>query len=96
MTVHAIFQMRIDTPEKLAEYRLVAAAALARHGGAVIAASPGPSPIDPGGRLTDPPGMVAILTFPTPEAAQAWIADPEIKNAHALRNSAGIGQVWLL
>jgi uncharacterized protein (DUF1330 family) len=40
--------------------------------------------------------MVAILTFPTPEAAQAWIADPEIKNAHALRNSAGIGQVWLL
>jgi uncharacterized protein (DUF1330 family) len=96
MTAHAIFQMHVDAPEKLTEYRAVAGAALARHGGSVLTASGAPTPIDPGGRLEDAPGMFAVLAFPTPEAAAAWIADPEFAAAHALRNSAGKGQVWLL
>ena len=62
----------------------------------MAAANAAPTAIDPGGRLADAPGLVAILTFPDADAAQAWIADPDFAATHALRNAAGKGQVWLL
>lgn len=96
MTVHAVFQMHVDTPEKLTEYRAVAGEALARHGGVVAAANGAAAALDPDGGLAEAPGLLAVLTFPDADAARAWIADPAFAAAHALRNAAGKGQVWLL
>ncbi|MGG7565075.1 DUF1330 domain-containing protein [Rhodovulum sp. DZ06] len=96
MTATLVFQIEIDAPEKLAAYREGAGAALAKHGGAVTAASPAPAAFDPGGTRSEGPGMLAVLTFPDMAAAQAWIDDPALAELHALRNAAGAAQVWAL
>ena len=95
MTQTVIFQMKVTAPEKLAEYRAVAAPALAKHGGAVSLANPAPDALDPNGAQAAP-GMLAVLTFPDRAAAEAWMQDPELAPIHALRNAAGAGQFWLL
>lgn len=93
MSVHAIFTITIDTPESIAQYREVAADALAKHGGAVAQASPALTVLDG----TDPkPSMAAILSFPDADAAQAWHSDPALAHVHDLRRNAGPSTLILL
>lgn len=89
---HAFVHLRITDPAALAAYREKAAAALARHGGSVLQA--GPVRVLEG--TLPAPDAGAVLHFPTPEAARAWIADPDLAEVHALRNKGADSTVFLL
>lgn len=66
-----------------AEYRKSAAAAIAKHGGALIAPPSKPIVLDGEGRT---PAFITLLSFPSKEAAEAWRNDPELLDLHAQRN----------
>lgn len=91
--IYAYVDLKITDPESLAAYRDKAGAALARHGGAVLAASRAATALD---GAPDLPDLAAILTFPDRDAAQAWIGDPDLAEVHALRRNAGRSDIVLL
>lgn len=91
--IYAYVHLEIADKGPLAQYREVAGAALAKHGGAAVSASPEITVLE--GDLT-PPNMAAILTFPNKEAALSWINDPELQNVHILRNASGQSSIHLL
>jgi len=93
MTAHALVTLTITSPESLAQYREKAAAALSRHGGAVLQASADLNLLEGG---PDLPSMAAVLTFPERHAALAWINDPELAAVHALRRGSGRSTIILL
>lgn len=90
---YAIAHLTISDPASLAAYRDLAGPALARHGGAVAAASNALMPIDGTPALTD---TVAVLTFPDAQSAQNWIDDPDLVDTHALRRKAGQSDIVVL
>lgn len=81
MTTHVVVQLTIINPDALGEYRAVAAGAVAKHGGKVIAAGPGEVLADGGGTST-----CVVLTFPDDASARLWVSDPELAPIHALRD----------
>ncbi len=91
--IYAIARLTVTNPDSLAAYRDKAGAALARHGGAVAAASKDMEILE---GKPDLPDITAILTFPDRAAAQAWINDPDLKDIHALRRGAGGSDIYLL
>lgn len=91
--IYAYAKLTVTKPEALAEYRDVAGAALARHGGKVEAATQAFTVLD---GSPDSPDVAALLSFPDREAALAWSNDPEIADVHALRRSAGSSDILLL
>lgn len=91
--IYALFRAKIENPSALASYRDGSAEALARHGGAVVTATRQPTALD---GAPDMPDMAALLSFPTKEAAQAWINDPDLSALHTLRRSAGTTEILLL
>lgn len=93
MTAHAIVTMTVTAPESLAQYREKAAAALSRHGGAVLQASADLALLEGGPEL---PTIAAVLSFPEREAALAWINDPQLAPVHSLRRGAGHSTIVLL
>jgi len=93
MTTHAIVMLRVTNPESLAQYREVAADALARHGGEVAQASPEPTVLEGAPVMPD---VIAVLRFPDRAAAEAWEADPELQRAHGLRRASGSSDIILL
>ncbi|MEL6886071.1 MAG: DUF1330 domain-containing protein [Pseudomonadota bacterium] len=92
MTTHAIAMLRVTDPASLSAYRNVAADALARHGGAVVQASPDPAVLE-GSPVQ--PDIMALLRFPDRDSAQAWIDDPALEPIHALRRGAGSSDILL-
>jgi uncharacterized protein (DUF1330 family) len=58
--IHAVFQMTLTNPDALARYRERAGAALARHGGAVVTATPTPTTLEGDRALPD---VMALLSF---------------------------------
>jgi uncharacterized protein (DUF1330 family) len=90
--IYATVHMNVSDKSKIAAYREHAAGALAKHGGAVVAASPAPTLIE--GQT--PPNTIAILSFPSKEAALAWKNDPELSDIHALRIGAGQSDIALI
>ncbi|WP_299625564.1 DUF1330 domain-containing protein [uncultured Tateyamaria sp.] len=93
MTTHAVVLLKVSNPETLALYREKAAEALARHGGSVVQASPEPSVLE---GTAPTPDMMALLQFPDRAAAQAWKADPDLQDIHALRMGIGASDILLL
>ena len=93
MTTHAVVMLRITNPESLAQYREKAADALARHGGEVVQASPELKIIEGSPILPD---ALAIVRFPDRAAAEAWLADPDLQDVHALRTGAGTSDIILM
>ena len=91
--VYAFANLTVSNPNALAQYRDVAGAALAKHGGKVEAASGAFTVLD--GTPTEP-SAAALLSFPDKEAAVAWATDPELADVHALRRSAGGSDILLL
>ena len=91
--IHAIAKMTVTDPEMLAAYRAQAADALARHGGAVVTASPNPTLLEGDGPA---PNIMALLSFPDRDAALGWINDPELAPVHAKRNAAGQSEILLI
>ncbi|WP_299280382.1 DUF1330 domain-containing protein [uncultured Tateyamaria sp.] len=93
MTTHAVVMLRVTNPESLNAYREKAAEALAHHGGQVVQASPDLKVLE--GKPVVP-DAIAVVSFPDRAAAEAWIADPELANVHALRRGAGSSEIILL
>lgn len=93
MTTHAVVMLRITNPESLAQYRDLAADALARHGGEVVQASPELAVLEGAPVMPD---ALAIVRFPDRAAAQAWISDPDLQNVHDLRRGSGSSEIILM
>jgi uncharacterized protein (DUF1330 family) len=91
--IYAYAKLTITNPSSMDAYREQAGAALARHGGAVVAASKDLEALD---GQPDAGDISAILSFPDREAAFAWINDPELTEVHALRRNAGQSDILLL
>lgn len=91
--VYAYAMLTVTNPDALAKYRDLAGEALARHGGKVEAASGEFTALD---GAPDAPNVAAILSFPDKAAAVAWAEDPDLKDIHALRQSAGASDILLL
>ncbi|QDG78374.1 DUF1330 domain-containing protein [Labrenzia sp. PHM005] len=86
MTTQALALITVTDKDALGAYREKAPDALARHGGSVVRADPEPVVLETAG---DRPNIAALLSFPSAEAAQAWINDPDLADVHALRNKGG-------
>ncbi len=93
MTTHAVATLTVTNPESLAAYREKAGAALAKHGGAILQASGDLAIIEGEGTL---PTAIALLSFPSKDAAQAWMNDPALSDVHALRRGSGTTTITLL
>jgi len=91
--IYAYAKLTVTNPASLDAYRPKAAEALARHGGAVAAASKDISVLD---GAPDMPDVAAILTFPDKDAAYAWINDPSLADVHDLRRGAGASDILVL
>ncbi|WP_164660866.1 DUF1330 domain-containing protein [Tropicibacter sp. Alg240-R139] len=91
--IYAVFKAKLSNPQALGEYREQAGAALAKHGGKVEHATPKAQALDGSPSLPD---VAALLSFPTVDAAQSWIDDPDLADLHALRRSAGETEILLL
>lgn len=93
MTTYAVALLKITDKEALGRYREKAADALAKHGGAVVAAGPGPEVLEGDAELAN---VIALLSFPDADAARAWRSDPDLAEVHALRNKAGASTVLVI
>lgn len=76
----------MTNPDALAQYRDVARAALAKHGGKVESTSREFTGLD---GAPHAPDDAALLAFPDKKAAMAWANDPDLSDIHDLRRSAG-------
>ncbi len=91
--IYAYAKLTVTNPSALAEYRDVAGAALAKHGGKVEGASKEFTALD---GAPDTPDVAALLSFPDKASAVAWAKDPDLADVHALRRSAGASDIFLL
>ncbi len=91
--IYAYAVLTVENSEALAQYRDVAGAALAKHGGKVESAAGAFTVLD-GDPAT--PNVAAVLSFPDKDAAIAWSSDPELSDVHELRRSAGGSDILLL
>lgn len=90
--IYATLHMNVTDNSKIAAYRKDAGSALAKHGGALVAASPEATVIE--GKPA--PNMVGILSFPDKKAALAWKNDPELQELHGLRQDSGESNIILV
>lgn len=91
--IYAFAHLTVTKPEALDQYREVAGAALAKHGGKVEVASAEFTVLD---GAPDTPNVAALLSFPDKDSALAWAEDEELGDVHALRRSAGASDILLL
>lgn len=93
MAVQALAMITVTDKDALGAYREKAAEALAKHGGSVVGADPEPTVLEAAG---DTPSVIALLAFPSADAAKAWREDPELAEVHALRNKGGKSTIVVL
>ena len=93
MSHYVIVQLTPKNPELLEKYFAVGRAAVEKHGGAAIAGGPDRIVLEDNG--AGAPASV-LLSFPTKDAAQAWIEDPELTDVHALRRNGANTTITLL
>lgn len=93
MPVQALAMIAVTDKTTLGAYREKAAEALAKHGGSVVAADPEPLVLE---AANDAPNIVALLSFPSADAAKAWREDPDLADIHALRNKGGKSTIVVL
>ena len=91
--IYAYAKLTVTNPQALTEYRDVAGAALAKHGGKVEGSTREFTVLD---GSPDMPNVAALLSFPDKNAAIAWSKDPDLADVHALRQSAGGSDILLL
>lgn len=77
---------KVKDEAKFSDYRKVAAEALAKHGGSILAPPSSPIKLDGDDAV---PSSIVMLSFLSKAAAENWRKDPELQAVHALRN-AGI------
>ncbi len=91
--IYAYVKITVTVPSALAQYREVAEQALAKHGGKVVSVSSEFTVLD---GSPDEPDVGAVLSFPDRTSAIKWASDPELKDIHEMRRSAGGSDILLL
>lgn len=91
--IYAYVALTVTNPASMAQYREVAAAALAKHGGKVESASRDFTVLD---GSPSAPDAAALISFPDKASAIAWAKDPELNDIHQLRRNAGGSDILLL
>ena len=71
--IYAYAMLTVTNPDALVEYRDVAGAALAKHGGKVESAAREFTVLD---GTPEAPNVAALLRFPDKDDAIAWSTDP--------------------
>ncbi|MEE8433735.1 MAG: DUF1330 domain-containing protein [bacterium] len=85
MTAYVIATIdNVTNPDKIAQYRDMAAKATAKAGGKYIARGGEIAPLEGGWQ----PGRAVILEFPSLEAAKAWYHSPEYQEAFKVREGS--------
>lgn len=87
MPAYIVVQVRVTDPAKYDKYRLLAAAAIAKHGGRYVVRG-GASEILEGKDAT-PPLRRVVVEFPSMEAAKRFWNSPDYEQAKATRAGAG-------
>ncbi|MEM7059896.1 MAG: DUF1330 domain-containing protein [Pseudomonadota bacterium] len=92
MPAYVTVQLEITDADTFAEYRKVGGPAVAKHGGKPLSAGNASLLYNAG------VGMMpsVLLEFPDAKAARAWLEDPDLSDAHALRNKGAKATVTLL
>ncbi len=91
--IYATLHMTITNPDALAKYRESAQAALEKHGGSLLCASPKLTRLEGDDPL---PSIAGVLSFPDRDAALGWINDPTLADVHALRQASGKTDIVLV
>jgi len=91
--VYAFAKLTVTDMNALEQYRDVAGAALAKHGGKIESATREFTILD---GAPETPNTAALLSFPDKASAIAWSQDVDIADVHALRRSAGVSDILLL
>ena len=84
MPAYVIVEIEVLDPVLYEQYKALAPASIAAHGGRYIARG-GRTELLEGG---EPPKRVVILEFENVERAKAWLVSPEYREARALRQRA--------
>lgn len=92
MPAYVTVQLEITDPATFAEYRKVGGPAVAKHGGKPLSAGHAELMFDAG--VGTHPSV--LLEFPDAVAARAWLDDPDLADAHALRNKGAKASITLL
>ena len=92
MPAYVTVQLEIIDPETFDAYRKVGGPAVAKHGGKALSAG-NATVLYEAGTGTAPS---VLLEFPDAAAVRAWLDDPELADAHALRNRGAKATVTLL
>lgn len=92
MPAYVTVQLEITDADTFAEYRKVGGPAVAKHGGKPLSAGNASLLYDAG--VGTMPSV--LLEFPDTASARAWIDDPDLADAHALRNKGAKATVTLL
>lgn len=93
MSHYVVVQLTPKDPALLERYFAVGRAAIEKHGGTAIAGGPDRKVLEDNG-AGDPASVV--LTFPSGEAAEAWINDPDLAEVHDLRRTGANTTITLL
>ena len=93
MTVYCIAQAKNIDKDAIARYREHAPTALKKHGGSLVISTTNLIALD---GTTDANDSVALLSFPSEEAAIAWREDQELAQVHALRHASADWTIQLL
>lgn len=94
MTHYVVVQLAPTNEETLKRYYAVGGAAVKKHGGQAIAGGLEVKVLEENGGAGAP--VKVLLGFPSAEAAQSWIDDPELAEVHALRRSGAETKITLL
>lgn len=94
MTQYVVGHLKcLKNADRMAEYRAVAAEALAKHGGKIVVPPTPPERVE---GEAEPPKAIVLLSFPTAEAAHAWSQDPELTPVHEMRRAGADISFFLL
>jgi uncharacterized protein (DUF1330 family) len=91
MAAYVVAEITINNEEMMKEYRPIAAVALAKHGGRILALG---TPETLEGAWQSP--RMVVVEFPDIETARRWFASPEYAPAKAIRSKAALAEVLVL
>ena len=90
MPAYVVAFVNVTNPEAMGRYAANVSAVTERHGGRYLFVGPGAQALEG----TTPDGM-AIIEFPSHEAARAWYESPEYVELKAVRQAAGPTSMFL-
>jgi len=83
MSAYVIVEVEVRDPVRYEEYKKMAAASLAAHGGRFLARGGAVETLEGDWK----PGRMVVLEFPSAEAAKVWWDAPDYRPAKELRQA---------